>query len=244
MGNAAHDLADLLESWKTVGAGESMRSIRRLDDDSPASWARQVHAAQLLSEVGRYLEAMTLSGESVDHYQRSYPEWAKGVFAPWIDWTSSVQGQRPVVGQPAIDLLRAFGDVARSVGLTVSMSPVIAHTSTEALDELMECLRDPSVQLNEVERRYVFDLISSVRQVFEESSVLGSVNLLARVHELLGVMTMLADTLSESEETRGLAKKLLAATRRVVPYAKFGARVSAGTLGAAADFLQLTQGAG
>lgn len=243
MPNAAHELADALQDWILIRKGQNVRISRSFQGDTTEDWREQVRVIGLLHEVDRYLSAATLSGREMGHYLRAYPKWAKGLIAPDQNWQESISGSaRPVIDQPSIDLLRALGDIMASTELSVAMTPEASKGGTDAIDALLEALSDPSVHLRDTERRYVYELVSSVRRVFEESTVLGSVDLIARVHELLGVMTMLAETLAADPSTEGVAKKILRAVRRVVPYAAFGAKVSAGTIGVAADMLQITAG--
>ena len=177
----------------------------------------------------------------MDHYLRAYPNWAKGLIAPDQHWQETISGSaRSMIDQASIDLLRALGDNMKANEISVSMSPEISRHGVAAIDELLEALGDPDVQLSEVEAQYVYELVSSVRRVFEESKLLGSVDLIRRVHELLGVMTMLSETLATDPATEGAAKRIMKAVRKVVPWAKFGAKASAGAIGVAADFLQIT----
>ncbi|KAB1883642.1 hypothetical protein F6W70_13680 [Microbacterium maritypicum] len=243
MTNAAQELADILDGWRVVSKGNSIRTLRSLHADSPDEWRGQVRAFGLLHEVDSYLASAQLGGRNVDHYLRAYPQWAKALVAPDMLWSDAVTGSaRGVVDQGSIDVLRALGDIMDSSQLSVSLSPEMTIDGLAAVDALLEALSDPSVHLREAERRYVYELIASVRRVFEESTVLGSVDLLGRVHELLGVMSLLAETLAKDPQTSKLAKKIKDAARRIVPYASFGAKVGAGTIGAAADLLQITTG--
>ncbi|MBW1639249.1 hypothetical protein G3H63_09215 [Microbacterium resistens] len=242
MPNAAHELADLLESWRVVKNNSTIRSTRGLTADDVEGWRNQARAFGLLHQIDQYLAAAELAGSDIDHFVRAYPDWAKGIVAPEYKWNEAIQATRTVIEQHRIDLLRALGDIMKGTEISVAMTPETSQAGRDAVDALMDELKDPTVQLRDAERRYVYELIASVRRVFEESKVLGSVNLMARVHELLGVMTMLAETLSESDDTKQAATRILRAARRIVPYAKFGARVSAGAIGVAADLVQITSG--
>lgn len=242
MPNAAHALADLLAEWRVSPRGQTVRTTRGLSADNADGWRVQVRAAALLHEVDEFLATARAQGRSVDHYTRGYSVWAKAIFAPDYKWNEGSQGTQAVADQPSIDLLRGLGDLVSAWEIAVPLSPSATKTSTEALDELLTCLKDPGISLTQPERQYVFELILSVRRVFDESDVLGRVDLLHRVHELLGVMNLLAESLAKDPSTKGLAKRIAAAARRVVPYAKFGATVTAGSIGAAADLLQITSG--
>lgn len=243
MSNAAHELADLLENWRVVPRSSTVRLSRGYENsDTVELWRAQVHAADLLREVDRFIDAVRLSGRSVDHYLRSYPAWARVVFAPDIRWNEGVGSAASLGELQSIDLLRALGDIIDSSGLAVPLDTESVRSSQDALSDLLDYLNDPEISLSRVERQYVFELIASVQRVMDESSVLGSVDLLRRVHELLGVMNMLAETLAADPATTNLSKKIKQAARRIIPYATFGAKVSVGTLGAAADILQITTG--
>lgn len=242
MPNSAHELADLLQSWLIIPSGQTVRVSRGMQGDAIEGWRLQVHATVLLRDVDKYLTGAQLAKRNVDHFLRAYPAWTAGVFAPDLVWNQGTQGNKLIMAQHHIDLLRALGDIMDSTEISVSMSTEQSAEGVSAVDALLDVLNDPEVHLTEGERRYVYELISSVRRVFEESKVLGSVDLLRSVHELLGVMTMLAETLAEDPATKTIAKKIMQAARRIVPYATFGAKVSAGTIGVAADILQITSG--
>ena len=240
MTNAAHELADILKGWRLVSRSTTVRASRGFAADTSDDWRSQVRAIGLLSEVDRYLTAAKDAGREVDHYLRAYPNWAKGVIAPDLRWNDSASSTQTVIDQPSLDLLSALGDIMNATQISVSMSEARSGIGTAAIEDLMVALSDPSVTLSEAEKQYVYELVSSVRRVYEESSVFGSVNLLSRVHELLGVMTMLAETLSRDPNTKPIARKIMQAVRRAVPYGSFGAKVTAGTIGVAADLLQIT----
>ena len=241
MPNAAHELADLLQEWRAITKGKNVRTTRGFVSDTPDDWRQQVRAIGLLHEVDRYLAAATSSGRDMAHYLRAYPSWAKGLIAPDQNWQETINGTaRGLIDQGSIDLLRALGDNMKASEISVSMSPEVSKHGIAAIDELLEALGDPDVQLSEVEAQYVYELVSSIRRVFEESKLLGSVDLIRRVHELLGVMTLLSETLSTDPAREGAAEKIMKAVRKVVPWASFGAKASAGAIGVAADFIQIT----
>ncbi|MGO1769986.1 MAG: hypothetical protein ACTHZX_08535 [Microbacterium sp.] len=242
MANAAHELATKLAEWRVLPARQSLNHQRGIDPASATGWRDQMRLTELLREVDRYLAAADAAGRDVSHYLRAYPQWAKAIFAPGVHWNQSTGSATAIGDAPAIDLLRALGDIMDAQEISVSLSEETTRESLGALDELLECLNDPSVQLSEIERRYVFELIGSVRRVFEESEVLGSVDMLRRVHELIGVLSMLADTLDVDEATRTVAKRIKRAARRVAPYVAFGGKATAGAIGVAADLIQITSG--
>jgi len=245
MGNPARELAKLLGEWRVIKGATNVHKQRGTERSSIEGWRAQVRAVALLAEVDQFLTSMSEAGVDVEHYQRWLPQWAGAIFVPDRQWgaNANANGER-LFDQSVVDMANAVADFIHTTQIGVNLSAERKRTSLDALDEIARDLGSEDVQLTEIERRYIFELISSCRAVFQESSSLGTVDLLRRVHELLGVLTLLAETLSEDPKTKDLAKRLLRAARRVVPYAVFGGRVAAGSLGAAADLLQLTDGLG
>ncbi|CAN7444555.1 hypothetical protein LJR045_002929 [Microbacterium sp. LjRoot45] len=246
MGNPARELADYLDDVKQVTARQSMRDLRGVSaqHDQVVGWANQIDYASRLARVSEFLDAFERSGKDVLHYRRAFPKWAEGVFAPDVDWAGGAQTAKVIINSASIDLLRAFADLIDTSGIAVSMSPARTDSSLSALDEIVEMLESDDIPLSFVERRYVFELISSCRRVIQESAIFGEADLIARVHELIGVMTMLAETLSKAADTRTAGRKLLAAAKRVAPYVSFGGRVAEGAIGTTANILSITGGGG
>lgn len=244
MGNPARELATLLTQWRTLARGQGVYASRDMPSQTPDTWRTQVHAVGLLDEVDRFLAAMSAAGYDVAHYQEFFVAWARAVFVPDRHWGTGANNNENLYDTAPIAMLRATADLFDATELTVKLSAERTRTSVEAIDEIIAALSTEDVQLVGPERRYVFELLNSCRTVFQEADALGQIDLLRRVHELLGVLTMLADTLSQDPATAGLAKKILRLGRQVVPYMTFGAKAGAGALGAGADLLSITSGLG
>ncbi len=232
-----------MSSWQRLPATNNVHKVRKTTNQNPDGWRTQVHAVALLADVQRFVATLKLAGEPTEYYERWIPKWAFALFMPDRQWSANPpQNGETAFDQSLIDMLNALADRIDSTGIGVQLSTESTQSSIDALDEIVAALKSPDVNLNEVERRYIFELINSCRTVFQEADAIGPVDLLRRVHELLGVMTMLAETLAKDPVTEGVAKRILRASRKVVPYVAFGAKVTAGTLGATADLLQITSG--
>ncbi|MDF2563037.1 MAG: hypothetical protein K0R99_4483 [Microbacterium sp.] len=242
MGNPARELASLLTAWRTIPRGHGVYTVRGMDSQSVESWRTQVHAAGLLHDVDRFLTAMETAGYDVAHYQEFIPAWSRAIFVPDRHWGQGANGDEHVYDAPPVAMLRAAADLFDNTELTVTLSAERTNRSVSAIDEIAHSLADPNIALTGPERRYVFELLNSCRTVFQESELLGTVDLLRRVHELLGTLTMIAEALSGDPETVGIAKRLQKLAREVVPYLTFGAKLGAGFLGVGADTIQITDG--
>lgn len=243
MTNPARELADMLTGWKNIPPGKNVHMLRTTHTGDLDAWRTQAHAAALLGDVDRFLAAMKSSGQRVDHYLRFMPMWTAAVFVPDRAWGEMAgQAELPLFSQELIDMLYATGDLIDSTELAVPLAAPTRSASMDALDELDSILNSGEISMREPERRYIFELIASCRAVYRESEAFGSVDLLRRVHELLGVLTMLADSLGDDKESAKLAERIRTVARKVIPYASFGTRLAAGTLGAAADVIQITSG--
>lgn len=242
MGNPARELAALLADWRVVPRGQTVYNVRGIGGQAVDDWRTQVHAAGLLSEVDRFLVSMAAAGYDVSHYQEFIPAWTRAVFAPDRAWNSGTTSVDNLYEPSAVAMLRAAADLFDNTELTVTLSAERTRTSIDAIDEIMASLSTAAPPVTGPERRYLFELLNSCRTVFQEADAVGQIDLIRRVHELLGVLTMLAEALSQNPETAGLAKRLLKLGRQVIPYVTFGAKAGAGALGAGADLLSITSG--
>ncbi|MDL5488166.1 hypothetical protein [Microbacterium wangruii] len=188
------------------------------------------------------LNALDAAGRNVAHYTRFLPRWISAVFIPDRHWGQSANGAETLFQQNELDMLHAVADLLDLSGISVTLDDGTTRTSLEALDEITAALADEHIELSAVERRYIFELINSCRSVFQESATFGQVDLLRRVHELIGVLNMLADTLDSDPATKSVATRIRRAAKKVAPYVSFGAKAVAGSLGAGADLLQITAG--
>jgi hypothetical protein len=242
MTNPARELADLLEQWRTIPTGGTVHTVRGTHTDSLDSWRRQVRAAVLLHDVDRSLEALAAAQRDVSHYTRLLPRWTAAVFVPDRHWGQSSNSAGQLFDQVDLDMLRAVADILDLSKIVVTLDGPTVRRSVDALNEVLDALTDDRLGLSIVEQRYLFDLIGSCRAVLEEATTFGAVDLLRRIHELIGVLNMLADTLERDPETEDLASRIRRAAKKVAPYLAFGAKAAAGAVGAGADLLQITDG--
>lgn len=239
MTNPASELAFLLENWRIVPNGRSVYALREMDEQTDDQWRLQVRAAELLSEIDRALEALSESGQNVDHYRKYFVGWARAVFVPDFNWVPGMNGTTAVFEEHLIPMLKATADLLARTDMPVSVTPESRDGSLDALDQIVAALKD--APLAEPVRRYVFELISSCRTVLQESDTLGSVDLFARIHELVGVLTLITQSMMDTPETAPWAEKIRNLSYRLVPY--YSAAKAAGfALGAVADLRQITDG--
>lgn len=243
MGNPARELAEKLERWMVLPPKNSLKKVRGIHREGTVDqWREVISAAHLLDEVDQYLLGMEAAGIPVAHYQRAYPRWAAAVVAPDTQWGSVSQSsdETVVIDRALVDQMHALADVMDATTPMLRLTTETRTASISAIDDVLSLLRDPAVQLTEVQRRYVFELVAEVRRMFDEAETLGGVDLLRRVHELIGVLSMIAEGLAEDPETMDLAARLRDASSRVAPYMKFGVIAAAGAIDVAANLLAIT----
>lgn len=238
MANAARELAEILLSWRVVARGQTVYSTRGTNDPQSLDfWRAQIHAVDLLEEVSSVLRAARASGSPKEHYERAEPSWCRAVFGPDLQWNQPPNSAVSVVEPSSIDILYGLADWIDATAFPVPTSGPHRVAVGGALDEIVALL--DGLDLGPAEKRYVFELIMSVRSVLSESEAFGTVDLAARLHELFGFLTHLADDLESDPKTKSVGKKLKQAARKVLPYARFGTGLALGAIGAAADVQQL-----
>jgi len=242
--NPASVLADILEDWASVAKGSTVYQSRGMNNGATAAeeWVKHSEAAQLLGEVRQALLAMEATGRRVDHYQRAFGYWARGVFAPDLTWGAGQSSRQQLISELQIDQLRALADRLDDSTLAVRMDHDLEGRVTSGLDAVEDLLRDPTMDLTEPVRNYLFHLTTSVRTVLSEHRALGGVDLIRRINELFGVLNQIADDLDKQGQSGDLASRIRRAARNVVPFVSWIGGATAGTLDVAANVQQLTGG--
>jgi hypothetical protein len=245
MANPAAELADLLETWGRIPNGTSIYTVRGSSSNGRGDvemWRRHLDAVALLAQVDQSLRAMELSGRKVDHHVRAFPLWCEGMFAPNELWNQISQGVRESIDATAIDRLHSFADFLGSTEPGTMIGPAERLGIREAVGSLIDLLGSDEVSLDDSSKRYIFELLSAIQRLADEHLVTGTTDLVRRINELYGALSLLADDLSEAGATPGFVSKLRSAARRVYPYAHFGVTAGLAALGAAADVKAVTGG--
>ena len=243
MGNPASELAELFSKWRVVPIRSNVYQTR--DASAPGDldfWQAQVRAAELLSDVTAVIRAVQLGGKDMSHYGIAQVAWYRAVFAPDVAWNQASGSDSTVIDEASVNMLRSLADIIDLGGFSVPMDVAAKAGIEAAVDEVLALLADADGSLDVREKRYVYELISSIRRVLSESRTFGGVDLLRRVHELFGYLTVLADQLSDAPETENLAQKLRSAARRVVGFLRFGTGFASSSLSSLADLHQITGG--
>lgn len=205
-----------------------------------AFWRQQMHAVDLLASVSAVLRASELSGRPMPHYERAEAAWCRGIFAPDSQWNQPIGSSVGVLEESAVDMLHGLADLIDATDSGDVIDAAGQRAVGDALDDVMVLLADEALSLSPVEKRYVFELIMSIRGVLDEAQAFGSVELLRRVHELFGYLTRLSEDLSDHPETADLAQRIKDVARRVLPYVRFSTGFAVGALSVVADIQQIT----
>lgn len=173
------------------------------------------------------------------HYERAEVAWYRAVFGPDVPWNQTSNTPIAVIDEPSVDMLYGLADYIDATDVGGGIDLTAQRCISTAVDDVLVLLADDALTLGPAEKRYVYELIESIRGVLSESRTFGSVELLHHAHELFGYLTLLSDSLSADQETADLGGKFRDAARRVVPFLRFGTGFATGTLGALADFQQI-----
>lgn len=236
MTNAAFELADLLLEWNRVDHGQFPELVRGAEARPPGEefWRKHLHAVELLRQVDDVIQGLRLQGKRYSHYENLFPSWAGAVFGYFTPWGVDNQ-TRVALPESDIHVLTGLGNYIEEVPSLALLDGPRRLNLTGAISDILEILSADSIQLEPNVRRYVFELITSIQRLLAETSVFGSADLLARIHELFGYLTILAEDLDSDESTRAFAVKLREAAWKIVPYVQFAARSGMAALGMVAD---------
>jgi hypothetical protein len=239
--NAAHELAEILRPWELVPGNQSVYEVRGFGGNpkDPDFWRKHARAAELLAQVQADVEAMAVSGTDVDHYLKYFPEWWFALFAPEFQWDGGVQQSRQAIADHLVDMLKGLGDLINSQHLRPSVSTNAVEQSRVALDEIVDLLQSPELQLSGPAKRYAFELMARVRKMIDSVATTDEDDLIRSVHELYGFLSELADELERDQATQGIGRKLRDAGRRVLPWTITGVSLASQAIDAAVQLKAL-----
>ncbi len=244
MTNPALELAGLLETWQVPGANKSVagsrmghgRNLYTLD-----TVKRQIHASRLLGEVLQELEKLG-QVENITSWELFVPKWWDAVTLPQRNWLAAEEGE--FYPKETIATLENFGRYLERMERPIHVTQEALVGSRSAVDELLSLLNSDELRLDAEARAYVFALVSEVRTMLDSSTAGISLKVLARIHQLIGFLTALANDIETDESKSPLVARLRKLARKVMPVAGPAARAAGWALEAASNAQSLTMGEG
>jgi hypothetical protein len=242
MTNAPRELAELLTAWQVKDAAETVYTLRGAGSRSRMvtdEWRPTVLAVKLWSDVDGILAAMDAAGRKTAHYRRYQDAWFYGIVVPDQQWNVMGNARAELVTQAAIDSLFSLADVIEADLNRWQLDSAHKARSVSALDELRELLMAEDANIGPYEKRYLFELMGSVRSLLDEINTFGDAgDLRSRIYELVGVLTVLAEQMEEDGRSP-FAKRLRKIKQQIVPWTVAGVSIALNVLGASADVKEL-----
>lgn len=245
--NPARELHSLLSEWRNVPKGSGVLNERTAvpDDLAPMNgYTRLVQASWYLGEIGRSLDLLEAAGENVESYRAFIPAWWNALYLPDTVWNAGMSGATQVVPWDTLatlDMYAAFLDKTRiqpypgtQAGFAISKAATV---------EILNVLRERQDIAPEI-KQYVFQLLDEVRSLLDADDLRVSTDLIRRVYELKGWLGVYVDYLEEQQPGNSVVKKLKKAAKTLLPPGRVVFGAAGYALGATADVLSITQGAG
>ncbi|QMW66581.1 hypothetical protein H4N58_00905 [Mumia sp. ZJ1417] len=234
MPNPAKLLLDLLDSWE-VPPNRSIKHARGFSGGELQAWQRHQLAAQWIAEIESSLNSFVATDDldQVEAWIEQLHLWYAALFEPDRAWNLKIQeGLSPLSGSPR-SMLRALIPM-------LDTAKAVPKSGAEQIAQLLAALADArklvneSTYLNREVERYIKQLLDEAAIVAEEVEKYGEATLRARVFEVGGAMTALAEAPGVSEEEKSKwtarAKKILT----VGMWTGYNAAVTMATQGAVA----------
>jgi len=231
--NAAEMLATVLKDWREKQEGQTIYVGR----DGPNGgnlefWVDQLRVAALLDRVRLTIDDLRAAGEDVSGYEEAFPQWARILFAPDIQWNSP-SGRIPLADSAYVAVLSALGHVVKREPLMPALNADARKTMRGALDDVVALLGDDECPFSPQQKAYVLRLVSSIRNLLDEVDVQGSAGLASHINELYGYLTVVAK--ASDTTVPGFAARVRAVADRVIPIAYASAMFGMAAVGTIAD---------
>ncbi|MFC7502885.1 hypothetical protein ACOACQ_21870 [Nocardioides sp. CPCC 206347] len=201
--NAATRLAAALRSFSTPG-GQTPESVRgfargqnRLD-----AWRRHHESAELVATVDRILQGMELVGTDTSPFMAALPEWYAGVHFATLPWSSNnnrKDSPRDVCSDSSLKLLDALGLVIKTGGALV-VTEDDRRRLTDVLAEARDLIDHDTVDLPDLIRGYLAELIRRAQMIVENLDKYGAETVRQVAFELGGAMAAQAERANAQQD--------------------------------------------
>ncbi|MDH6181416.1 hypothetical protein M2152_001598 [Microbacteriaceae bacterium SG_E_30_P1] len=249
MSNPAQELHEVLSKSVAVAKGRTIFSVRgggtRTRGTELGFVQSQIRACWLLGETNRLLDKFDGAGEDMASFRIFLPQWWDAVVLPKENWSAASQTDRAFISAEALASLANFGAyIAKSTPAYIQVSSDSVAQSRRALDELLGLLDSDELRLNPEAQVYVFGLITEVRTLLEAANGSIDLDLVARIHELQGFLSTLANDIEYREADSKVAVRIRQVVRRITPVVLPVVGAAGYMLGFAADTMAITDALG
>jgi hypothetical protein len=195
MSNAAHLLADLLDSW-AIEAGETAEQVRGRSGDATHGlsdltfWRDVGLAMDYIRSIEKSLDAMEAAGRVIEHYRDVVPDLYDAVVEPKIDWEASNSKPRAALDLRDMRTLRALGDVLETGSISAVLSPTGTGEILKALLETRETIEQSDLAAST--KLYLIGLIQHAQNRVENIATFGDDAVVAAANEAAGAVLVVA----------------------------------------------------
>ncbi|MFK4804321.1 hypothetical protein ACI3KX_00500 [Microbacterium sp. ZW CA_36] len=245
--NPARELHKLLFEWRTVPGGSSILNVRTAVPDELApmnGYTRLVSASWYLGEVGRSLDTLEAAGEDVEAYRAFLPAWWDALYVSNQPWNAGTNGETDTVPWDSLATLNMYAGYLDKTRIQPYLGDVGGFVAARnATDQIVTTLRAQG-DIDPDTKTYVFELLDQIRGMLDAEDLRVHRDLIRKVNELRGWLAVYEDFLEAKAPGNPIIKKLKKAAKTLVPPSKLLFGAGGFALGAAADLVQITQGAG
>lgn len=195
MKNAAHLLADTLESWD-VPPGKSPEHVRAQGSppESMPFWERHALAALQLQSVRMHLSGLAAAGRDVSMYDEALVDWHKGVWAYTTPWNQT-SGARQAVPRGSLNLLRSLAEQIAEIE-SLELNEQARRSLEDALEEAAAAVADAPI--SKEAKRYIWSLIAEARMYLKDYEIFGTDAVKRVAFELGGILTQQGEAVGKA----------------------------------------------
>lgn len=223
MANPARELADYLTRWILYSQSGMYATRGGTSPGDITFWRENAKAVKLVTEVDEILQARARLGKDTSHYAETLIEAYRGIFAPDYAWAAGGSGE--FIPRTAINQIQSLADWLDDNTYSSSPIPPERRASVEsALAEIWELIESGDLPLDVPGRLFVGQLLDSVRDLLNDATAYGEVDLLRHIYSLIGVLLSFATVAEQDVKApAGFAAKLRNLAARLQPYTATGA---------------------
>jgi len=179
-------------------------------------WGRQMLACQLARDTERDLLALQDLRHDVSGMLQDVPYWYRAILSAHHPWDKAVSNRTPVMVKEKFETLQLAGIALAALPFQTTIAP----EGRDGLISLFVALRDSiatqAVDLPMHERQYLLAVVEGALRLLRERPDVSPADIRPVIHELVGTLIAIAESLSEgTEDERQKSSRLLKAAVRI-----------------------------
>lgn len=206
MANAAHQLAEILESWRGITARNASEVIKSAAQNSGMSAPDLlVHTAALAHKTDHMFKELQNIGQDIEYFETARDAWMRAPFLYGVGWGNSGMQPDHIIKEHDLSLLKAFAVQYDLAALPPKPNKAVIDSFIEELTPIAEFVG--GLDISSKTKTLILQKIESAKTLLADDDVKFDV-ILTKLGEILGLLMILAESVTDEKTKAKLWEKV------------------------------------